>query len=169
MSKSLENQKKALTKKADELQTRAATETFAIAFDDRKQVKTVMDHLNKGYNWKTNNAAVLVSLYDQLKKQNKELLNSDIEETVVNLRGHELNALYQALLNVEGTGVESARKFIIMLTNVGESVSKAMKLLAELNSEISGTHKKLAELEDKLQNAEVVEPELETATNETSK
>lgn len=169
MSKSLENQKKALQDKADELQTKAAEETFAIVFDDRKQVKTVMDHLNKGYNWKTNNAAVLVSLYDQLKKQNKELLNSDAEETIVNLRGHELNALYQALLNVEGTGIESARKFIIMLTNVGESVSNAMKLLAELNSEISETHKTLAEIEDKLQNAEVVEPELETATNETSK
>lgn len=169
MSKSLETQKKALSKKADELQKRAAEETFAINFDDRKQVKTVMDHLNKGYNWKTNNAAVLVSLYDQLKKQNKELLNSDTEETVVNLRGHELNALYQALLNVEGKGIESARKFIIMLTNVGESVSNAMKLLAELNSEISETHKELAEVEEKLQNAEVVEPELETATNETSK
>ena len=48
----------------------------------RKQVKTVMDHLNKGYNWKTNNAAVLVSLYDQLKKQNKELLNSYIGECI---------------------------------------------------------------------------------------
>ena len=72
MSKSLENQKKALQDKADELQVRAAEETFAIVLDDRKQVKTVMDHLNKGYNWKTNNAAVLVSLYDQLKKQNNE-------------------------------------------------------------------------------------------------
>ena len=169
MSKSLENQKKALQEKADELQVRAAQETFAIEFDDRKQVKAVMDHLNKGYNWKTNNAAVLVSLYDQLKKQNKELLSSDAEDTVVNLRGHELNALYQALLSCEGTGVESARKFIIMLTHIGETVSKAMSKLAELNSEISETHKELAEIEEQLKSAEVVEPELETATNETSK
>ena len=73
MSKSLETQREALTKKVDELQVRAAEETFAITLDDRKQVKLVMDHLNKGYTWKTANAAVLVSLYDQLKKQNKEL------------------------------------------------------------------------------------------------
>ena len=169
MSKSLENQRESLATKADELQKRAAEETFAITLDDRKQVKTIMDHLNKGYTWKTANAAVLVSLYDQLKKQNKELLSSDAEETVINLRGHELNALYQALLTCEGTGVESARKFIIMLTNIGETVSKAMSKLAELNSEISETHKELAELEEKLNAAEVVEPELETATNETSK
>ena len=169
MSKSLENQRETLTKKVDELQIKASEETFAITLDDRKQVKLVMDHLNKGYTWKTSNAAVLVSLYDQLKKQNKELLNSDVEETVINLRGHELNALYQALLNVEGTGIESARKFITMLTHIGETVSNAMTLLAELNSEISNTHKELAEVEEKLNSAEVVEPELETATNETSK
>ena len=169
MSKSLENQKKALEAKADKLQRKAAEEMFAITLDDRKQVKTIMEHLNKGYVWKTNNAAVIVSLYDQLKKQNKELLNSDADETVINLRGHELNALYQALLNVEGTGVEAARKFITMLTHVGESVSKAMAKLAELNSEISETHKELAELQEEIANAEEVEPELETADNETSK
>tara|TARA_B100001287_G_C22672844_1_gene526104 strand:- start:414 stop:923 length:510 start_codon:yes stop_codon:yes gene_type:complete len=169
MSKSLENQKKALEAKADKLQRKAAEEMFAITLDDRKQIKTIMEHLNKGYAWKTNNAAVIVSLYDQLKKQNKELLNSDADETVINLRGHELNALYQALLNVEGTGVEAARKFITMLTHVGESVSKAMAKLAELNSEISETHKELAELQEEIANAEEVEPELETADNETSK
>ena len=169
MSKSLENQKKALEAKADKLQRKAAEEMFAITLDDRKQIKTIMEHLNKGYAWKTNNAAVIVSLYDQLKKQNKELLNSDADETVINLRGHELNALYQALLNVEGTGVEAARKFITMLTHVGESVSKAMAKLAELNSEISETHKELAEIDEQLKSAEVVEPELETATDETSK
>lgn len=169
MSKSLENQKKALIKKADEMQVKTAKETFSVTFPDRKMLKTVMDHLNKGYTWKTNSAAVLVTLYDSLKKQNKELTNSDVEETTVNLRGHELNALYQALLNVEGTGVESARKFITMLTHVGESVSIAMTLLAEMNADISNTHKELAEIESQLNSAETVEPELETATNETSK
>ena len=169
MSKSLENQRETLTKKVDELQIKASEETFAITLDDRKQVKLVMDHLNKGYTWKTSNAAVLVSLYDQLKKQNKELLSSDAEETVINLRGHELNALYQALLSCEGTGVETARKFITLLTNIGETVSNAMSKLAELNSEISETHKELAEIDEQLKSAEVVEPELETATDETSK
>lgn len=169
MSKTLTKQKEELTKKVDQMQISAAEKTFEIKFDDRKMVKTLMEHLNKGYTWKTNNAAVVVTLYDQLKLQNKELLKSDSEDTIITLRGHELNALYQALLNVEGTGIENARKFITMLTHVGETVSNAMTLLAELNSEISKTHTELAEIDEKLNSAETVEPELETADNETSK
>lgn len=169
MSKTLTKQKQELTKKVDQMQIDAAEKTFQIQFDDRKMVKTLMEHLNKGYTWKTNNAAVVVTLYDQLKLQNKELLKSDSEDTVINLRGHELNALYQALLNVEGTGVENARKFITMLTHVGETVSVAMTSLAEMNKEIADLHKELAELEDQIQGAEEVEAEVETAANETSK
>ena len=169
MSKTLTNQKKELTKKVDDMQTKAADTTFDVQFDDRKMVKTLMEHLNKGYTWKTNNAAVIVSLYDQLKKQNKELLNSDSEDTIISLRGHELNALYQALLNVEGNGIENARKFITMLTHVGETVSNAMAKLAEMNTEISELHKQIAELETQINSAEEVEAELEPVADEASK
>ena len=169
MSKTLTNQKKELNKKVDDMQAKAADTTFDVQFDDRKMVKTLMEHLNKGYTWKTNNAAVIVSLYDQLKKQNKELLNSDSEDTIISLRGHELNALYQALLNVEGNGIENARKFITMLTHVGETVSKAMAKLAEMNTEISELHKQIDALETQINSAEEVEAELEPVADEASK
>lgn len=169
MSKTLTNQKEELTAKVDQMQVDAAEKTFDVVFEDRKMVKTLMDHLNKGYTWKTNNAAVVVTLYDQLKKQNKELINSDSEDTVISLRGHELNALYQALLNVEGTGIEAARKFITMLTHVGETVSTAMQQLAALNQEIADLHKEVAELEAQIQTAEEVEAEVEPVTDEASK
>jgi transketolase N-terminal domain/subunit len=169
MSKTLTKQKEELTKKVDQMQISAAEKTFEIKFDDRKMVKTLMEHLNKGYTWKTNNAAVVVTLYDQLKLQNKELLKSDSEDTIISLRGHELNALYQALLNVEGTGIESARKFITMLTHVGETVSNAMQQLAALNQEIADLHKEIAEVEAQIQGAEDVEAEVEPVAHETSK
>lgn len=169
MSKTLTKQKEELTAKVDQMQVDAAEKTFDVVFEDRKMVKTLMDHLNKGYTWKTNNAAVVVTLYDQLKKQNKELINSDSEDTVISLRGHELNALYQALLNVEGTGIEAARKFITMLTHVGETVSTAMQQLAALNQEIADLHKEVAELEAQIQTAEEVEAEVEPVTDEASK
>ena len=68
--------------------------------------------------------------------------------------------IYQALLNVTGTGVENARKFITMLTHVGETVSLAMQELAKLNQEINDIHTGLAELDAKIV-TEQIEAELE--------
>lgn len=165
----LKTERKELVEKLDQLQTESAERLFEIELDDRKQVKTIMEHLNKGFTWKTQNAAVIVALYDQLKKQNKELTSSEEETAVIKLRAHELNGLYQALLNVEGLGIENARRFITMLTNVGETVTNAMSVLGESNKEISELHTHLAELEkaiSQVENAEEVEPQLEDVTSE---
>lgn len=158
-----------LVERLDQMQTDAAERLFEIELDDRKQIKTIMEHLNKGFTWKTQNAAVVVALYDQLKKQNKELSNSEEETTVLRLRAHELNGLYQALLNVEGVGIENARRFITMLTNVGETVTNAMSVLGESNKEISDLHAELDKIDREiaeLNNAEEVEPELEAESVE---
>jgi len=161
-----------LEKKAEELQTTQAEHAFEINLEDRKMLKTIMEHLNKGYTWKTQNAAVLVTLYDKLKEQNNALLKSDSEETdtIVSLRGHELNGLYQALLNVEGTGVENARKFIKMLTLVGESVTTAMTELAEMNNKIQETHQELSKLDSEIEKLsaaeEISESDVELVTDE---
>jgi len=167
-TKTLQEQRDELQEKVDALQIEAAERRFEIQFNDRKMVKTVMDHLNKGYTWKTANAAVIVTLYDQLKQQNKELTNSDSEDTVISLRGHELNALYQALLNVEGQGVENARRFITMLTHVGETVSNAMTELADMNKEINDMHTQLDEIYHQIEAeaVESVDPELVEADAE---
>jgi len=167
-TKTLQEKRDELQEKVDALQIEAAERRFEIQFNDRKMVKTVMDHLNKGYTWKTANAAVIVTLYDQLKQQNKELTNSDSEETVISLRGHELNALYQALLNVEGQGVENARRFITMLTHVGETVSNAMTELADMNKEINDMHTQLDEIYRQIEaeGVESVDPELVEADAE---
>lgn len=170
----------ALSKQIDTMQTEAAERRFEVNFEDLGQIKTLMEHLNKGYKWKTQNAAVIVSLYDQLKKQTKELTNNktDVQTAVIMLRGHELTALYQALLTVEGQGVEAARRFITMLTNIGQAVGEAMQELTQANTEISDSHATLTELEqmmtvygadvteEDIRNGLEVEPELETEETE---
>lgn len=164
----LEQKRKEIVENLDQLQVESAEKRFNINFDDIKMIKTLMEHLNKGYTWKTANAAVLVTLYDQLKSQHKALVNAEEAPEVysIALRGHELNALYQALLNVEGVGIASARRFITMLTQVGQTVGEAMEELAANNSEINSLHTQLSEIEEqiKAENAESVEPELETSS-----
>lgn len=161
-----------LEQTANQMQVDAAERKFEINFSDQKMIKTVMDHLDKHYTWKTADAAVLVTLYENIKSQNKAYTSSTetVETYTIGLRGHELNALYQALLNVTGTGVANAKKFITMLTHVGETVSNAMQELAELNTEISEVHAKLAELDATIVTEQIdAELEEEKATAEAGK
>ena len=169
MNTKLKARQTELALEIDAMQTEAAEKRFEIKFDSLKSIKTVQDHLNKGYTWKTQNAAVVVSLYDQFKKQAKTLTAES--EPVISLRGHELNALYQALLNVEGMGIENARRFITMLTQIGEAVGVAMQDLSTMNSTLNDLHAELAEVDAQLEatKVEAVTPELETEPNESSK
>ena len=170
MNTKLKARQKELAIEIDAMQTEASEKRFEVKFDSIKSIKVVQEHLNKGYTWKTQNAAVVVSLYDQFKSQAKGLAPD--AEAIISLRGHELNALYQALLNVEGIGVENARRFITMLTQIGEAVGLAMQDLSAMNSTLNDLHTKLAEIDAELEaseKVEVVTPELETETNESSK
>jgi len=168
----LKSRREELETKANEVQKQHAEHEFSINLEDKKMMKTLMSHLDKGYTWKTANAAVVVTLYDKLKSQHATAVKDDSVAVSVKLRGHELNGLYQALLNVEGTGVENARRFIRMLTIVGETVTDAMAVLAEMNSEIHSLHQELQEIDVKIEEMSVdvvSDEELELVKDETEK
>lgn len=163
-----------LEEKVTALQKENAAKIFNVEVEDVSMIKTIQDHLNKGYTWETKNAAIVVTLFDRLKAE-RARIRKEMEKTTkdytptLQLKAYELNGLYQALLNVRGTGVENARKFVKMLTLVGESVTNAMNELTQANKEVSDLHIKLKDLDvniDSLENTEEVEPTLETA-NET--
>jgi len=160
-----------LEEKVTALQKENAAKIFNVEVEDVSMIKTIQDHLNKGYTWETKNAAIVVTLFDRLKAE-RARIRKEMEKTTedytptLQLKAYELNGLYQALLNVRGTGVENARKFVKMLTLVGESVTNAMNELTEANKEVSDLHIKLKDLDvniDSLENTEEVEPTLETA------
>ena len=130
-----------LEKQATELQKEEASRIFNVEIEDVKMINTIRDHLNKGYTWTTKNAAIIVTLNDKLKTE-KTRITEELKENKdyipnLELKAYELNGLYQALLNVQGTGVENARKFVRMLTLVGQSVTEAMQELGESNKKIS--------------------------------
>ena len=76
---------------------------------------------------------------------------------VLQLKAYELNGLYQALLNVSGNGIENARKFIRMLTLVGESVTNAMNQMTESNKVITDMHVELKDLDATIEALEAEE------------
>ena len=167
----LKLEREELETQAEELQKEEANKVFHVEIEDVKLIKTILDHLNNGYTWTTKNAAIIVTLSDKLKTEksriSKEIKeHEDSEEYVptLQLKAYELNGLYQALLNVQGNGVESARRFVRMLTLVGQSVTGAMQELTESNKVISDVHIRLRDLDvniESLENTEEVEPTLE--------
>lgn len=152
-----------LEKQAADKQVELAQRTYSVNFENSSNITKVLNHLNKDVAWSSKNAALLVSLNDNLKnektrltievnlaKNEKRTLEEGFDSTVY-LKAMDLNTLYQSLLSIQSTGVESARNYVRLLTNVGAQITEAMKLMAESNKEIQNLHVELAELDAKIE------------------
>lgn len=151
-----------LEKQAADKQVELSQRTYAVNFENPSNITKVLNHLNKDVAWSSKNAALLVSLNDNLKnektrltievnlaKNEKRALEEGFDSTVY-LKAMDLNTLYQSLLSVQSTGVESARNYVRLLTNVGAQITTAMQLMAESNKEIQNLHVELAEIDAKI-------------------
>ena len=152
-----------LEKQAADKQVELSQRAYAVNFENSSNITKVLNHLNKDVAWSSKNAALLVSLNDNLKnektrltievnlaKNEKRTLEEGFDSTVY-LKAMDLNTLYQSLLSVQSTGVESARNYVRLLTNVGAQITEAMQQMAESNKEIQNLHVELAELDAKIQ------------------
>lgn len=94
--------------------------------------------------------------------QIKKRINAQAEEktSVVLLNSMQLNTLYTVLTNITGTGIESARTFTRLLTNVGAQISEALKQTADDNKVVQQKHVELAELDLEIEKAS--QPTVET-------
>lgn len=171
--KTLKKKIQKLEKKTTDLQVEIANQEFELKFDDSSSVSKILQHIDKDYQWQSKNAALAVYVYDKLKaeyKANKASQSNDTTEMTVLLKATELTGLYNILLNINGIGVEKARSFARLLTNVGQQVTSAMDKLAVRNTEVRNMHEELRNLEEQLRIAEIKEHEAsqqiqEEATN----
>jgi len=149
----LKSQIQELEKKTTDLQVEIANQEFELQFEDSSHVSKILQHIDKDYEWQSKNAALAVYVYDKLKaeyKAGKATETSDSENFTVYMKSTELTGLYNILLNISGTGVEKARSFTRLLTNVGQQVTTAMDQLAERNAEVRVLHEELRQLEEQL-------------------
>lgn len=164
----LKAQAKELEAKVTELQVETAKTTYELHFDDMSMVSRILSHIDKDYEWQSRNATLTVHVYDKLKAEKNRISASDVNTTdgiTLNMQATELTGLYNILLNITGTGVEKARSFARLLTNVGQQVSEAMESLAKKNEEIQAMHAELRDLEYKIQENEISKQVEEEVTN----
>jgi len=152
----LKTQLRELESRATELQVTSAKQKFTFTVEDKTELKSILNLIDKDYNWQSKNAALTVHVYDSLKLAAKtaEVIEGGIE---MELDATIMTGLYNILLNIESGGVEKARKFAKILTNVGSQVSSAMQRLAEDHEEIKAMHLEIKELEDKITENETSE------------
>ena len=143
-------------------QTELSQRDFPVDFESLSNINRVLKHLNDDVNWNTKNAALLVNLNDNLKVE-KQRINAEVlaskqtkkeleegQESTVYLKPVDLNTLYQSLLSVNSTGIESARNYIKLLTNIGAQISAAMQEMTEENKKIQALHAELGDLDKKI-------------------
>ena len=143
-------------------QIELAEQTYSVNFEETGNITKVLNHLNKDVSWSSKNAALLVNLHDNLKNEKRTL--SAEETATVQLKQIDLNTLYQSLLAIQSTGVESARTYVRLLTNIGGQITEAMKTMAEANKQIQSLHVELAEIDARITEQETPQT---VATDET--
>ena len=147
----LRNQINELEKTVTDLQVASANKEFNLTLVDSKQLNTMLTLINKNYTWNSKNAALTVHVYDTLKLASgaDELLKGK-DGIQIPLKATIMTGLYNILLGIENTGIESARNVVRILTQVGKDVTDAMNTLAADNKQIQEMHAEIQQLEQKL-------------------
>lgn len=131
----------------NEAQTELATREYSVDLENLQNINAVLKQIDKSYQWNIKNAAFLINLYDSISDQKRINANAEEKTSVVKLNNLQINTLYTVLTNITGTGIESARTFTRLLTNVGAQISEALKEMADDNKTVQTKHVELAELD----------------------
>jgi len=134
----------------NETQDKLANATYAVNFENASNLKAVLKQIDKSYKWDIKNAALIINLYDNLNAARVAIQKTEDESFSVELKALDLNTLYKVLTSIEGVGIEAAKTFTKLLTNVGKQITDAMNQMAEANKEVQQGHVALAELDAKI-------------------
>jgi hypothetical protein len=121
------------------------TKKYGVQFDDLKDAKSLLKHLEKNVKWTHADAPLFVAAYQKLKDAIAEGLNESGEMPI---DGPALNAIYQLLLKTEGVGFFAVRDYMSLLTMTGEGISNAMRKMVEDQNTLKNIHVNLSTLDD---------------------
>jgi len=136
-----------LENETNEKQTAAAEATYSVDFETASNLKAVLTQIDKSYRWNIKNAAFVINLYENLKIEKIAIQKSKDTSYAINVSSINLNTLYQVLTNIDGVGIENAKTFTTILTNVGKQITTAMHEMSAKNKEIQEMHVALGELD----------------------
>jgi len=131
----------------NEAQTELATREYSVDLETNQNINAILKQIDKSYEWNIKNAAFLINLYDSIADQKRINATAEEKTAVIKLNNLQINTLYTVLTHINGTGIEAARTFTRLLTNVGAQISEALKEMADDNKVVQEKHVQLAELD----------------------
>jgi len=141
----LKSEQERYNKLANEFGELSRTKKYGVQFDDVKDAKSLLKHLEKNVKWTHADAPLFVAAYTKLKEAVAEGLN---EQGEMAIDGPALNAIYQLLLKTEGVGFFAVRDYMSLLTMTGEGISNAMRKMVEDQNTLKNIHTSLSTLDD---------------------
>jgi hypothetical protein len=148
----------------NEAQTELATREYSVDLENTQNINAILKQIDKSYEWNIKNAAFLINLYDSITDQKRINATSEEKTAVIKLNNLQINTLYTVLTHITGTGIEAARTFTRLLTNVGAQISEALKEMADDNKVVQEKHVQLAELDVAIEQASKPTVEVEELT-----
>lgn len=139
-----------LEAEVNDKQEAAAVAKYEVDFETTSNINSVLKQIDKSYKWTIKDAAFAINLYDNLRTEKTAIAKSADTSCTVSLSIVDLNTLYKVLTSIEGVGIESARTFTSLLTNIGKQITEAMQAMADVNREIQELHVSLGELDSKI-------------------
>ena len=143
----LVNKRAQLEAELNTTQDELANKTYTVDFENISNLKAVLKQIDKSYKWDIKNAALVINLYDNLNSARVAIQKTEDDNFSVELKALDLNTLYKVLTGIEGVGIEAAKTFTRLLTNVGKQITDAMNQMAEANKEVQQGHVELAEID----------------------
>ena len=140
-----------LLTEVEAIQKKLAEEKYPMDFDNVSNITKVLKHLDKNTKWTIKDCALAINLYDNIKLEKSRISGSEDKKIIVNLAAVDLNTLYKSLTECEGYGVENAKGFLRILTNLGSQISMAMESMQNANKDVQKMHVTLGEMDSSIE------------------
>lgn len=127
-----------------ELMKKSQETTYKIQVGSHAMAGNVLSILVENCDWTVSDAAVLISMINDFKEAKKKI----DKEGFIHIRTGNITSLYQYLLKMKGKGYTSALNFLKILSQIGGSVSEAVKQIHDDNQLLKDVHTRLSTLDD---------------------
>lgn len=151
---SIEVEIKELEELAGKLQAELAETEYPVKVENDSYLKELIKFVEHDIPWQHRNAALIVSVYQELKSAKATGIDKD---GFIWILGKDIATIYNSLAQRTGAGFFQARVHIRLVTVIGETISEAMKLVADDNQSLRDIHTRLSELDKRLQEIAIEE------------